>query len=512
MHAAGVRVHGDEAAADLGDLHQRPDAGRLGRVLGRHPDHVADAEHIGDGLGSGAARARPSHLVEGDLDRLAVRHQVAVGLARRAQADHGLGALRLEHDAEAPRCQIAWDFDAAERHAPIAADVDLLQRPAPALLAIEGHQAVDQRPARQALQIGIERRPHRKPAVDAAVANRGALGAAVEAILAEIGDEGAAHVLGEVVGRIDLRAEGADVDLERRGLGLLGLLPRDVADVGHLIDDPVAPDGRLPGPAEGMIVVGRLGQGRQVGGLLDAELAQLLAEIVERRGGHAVGADAEIDLVQVELEDPVLRIGALDADGEDRLLELALELLLARQQEVLGHLLGDGRGTLGALLAVVLQVVDHGAGNAGEVEAAVLVEALVLGGQEGGNHQLGHDVDRHEDAPLAGVLGHQAAVVGVDARHDRRLVLGKAVVVRAGRARPSTRRSRPRPRPPRTAPRRRQSRSRAGSRANCAAAASFWAGRRWKDRCGSHRRQIRFCRARVIEPTGQQSTIRDGAP
>ena len=36
--------------------------------------------------------------------------------------------------------------------------------------------------------------------------------------------------------------------------------------------------------------------------------------------------------------------------------------------------------------------------------AAMLVEALVLGREEGRDHQLRHDVDRHEDAPLAGVL------------------------------------------------------------------------------------------------------------
>src|SRR4029079_14553044 len=127
---------------------------------------------------------------------------------RRTQPDHRLGALRLEHDAEAPRRQVAGALDAGERRAPIAGNVDLLHRPAPALLAIEGHETVHQRPARQALQIGIERRPDRKPAVDAAVAPRGALGAAVEAVLAEIADEGAAHVLGEVVRRVDLRAEG----------------------------------------------------------------------------------------------------------------------------------------------------------------------------------------------------------------------------------------------------------------------------------------------------------------
>ena len=95
-----------------------------------------------------------------------------------------------------------------------------------------------------------------------------------------------------------------------------------------------------------------------------------------------------IDLVEVELEDLVLGVGALDADGEDRLLELALERALARQQEVLGDLLGDGRGALGAPVAALdlgFDELEHGARDALEVEAAVLVEALVLGRQEGGD-------------------------------------------------------------------------------------------------------------------------------
>ena len=298
----------------------------------------------------GAARPERAHLhlVEGDLDRLAVRHQAAVGLARRAQARPrpwcvcASSTTPRRHGARSPGTSMP--VSAAPQSPPMSIFCTGPRQP---FSRSKVDEAVDQRPARHALQVGIERGAHRKAAVDAAVADGGALGAAVEAVLAEVGDERAPHVLGEVVGRIDLRAERADVDLERLGLGGLGLLAGDVADVGHLIDDPVAPDGRLLGLAEGMIVVGRLRQGRQVGGLLDGELAQLLAEVVERRGGHAVGADAEVDLVEVELEDLVLRVGALDADGEDRLLQLALELLLARQQEVLGHLLGDGRGALG---------------------------------------------------------------------------------------------------------------------------------------------------------------------
>ena len=50
-HAARVRVHGNEAAADLWDLHQRPGAGEICRVLRRDVDDVAGVEDIADRLG-----------------------------------------------------------------------------------------------------------------------------------------------------------------------------------------------------------------------------------------------------------------------------------------------------------------------------------------------------------------------------------------------------------------------------------------------------------------------------
>ena len=244
-------------------------------------------------------------------------------------------------------CEVGRNFDAGQRHAPVAGDVDALHGAAPAALAVEGDKAVDQHPPADLLQLGIERGADREAAVDALAAAARALGAAVEPVLAVHFNQLAPHFLGEVVGGIDLRAERADVDLERLGLGGPRLLGGDVARLGHLVEDPVAALGGLLGPAEGMVVVGRLGQGGEVGGLLQRQLGQLLAEIVERGGGDAVRAHAEIDLVEVELEDLLLGEGALDADGEHRLLELAIELLLAGQQEVLGDLLGDGGGALG---------------------------------------------------------------------------------------------------------------------------------------------------------------------
>ena len=180
-----------------------------------------------------------------------------------------------------------------------------------------------------------------------------------------------------------------------------------------------------------MVVVGRLRQRREVGRLLDGEILQLLVEIAHARGRAAIGAHAEVDLVEIELENAVLRVGALDADGEDRFLDLALHRALAAQKKVLRHLLGDGRGAFDApRLAFELRFdeLEDGARDALEIDAAVFVEAPVLGRKERRDEALGDRVDRHEDAPLARVLGDERAVVRVDARHHRRLVLREALV------------------------------------------------------------------------------------
>jgi hypothetical protein len=130
-------------------------------------------------------------------------------------------ALRPQHHRQTPRRQIGGDVDLAQRKAPVAAGVDALDGSAPALFAVEVDQAVDQRLATDPLQPGIEGRPDRQTAVDPLVllAVAGALGPAVEPVLAVHLQELAAHLLGKIVGGVDLRAERADVDLELLGLG-----------------------------------------------------------------------------------------------------------------------------------------------------------------------------------------------------------------------------------------------------------------------------------------------------
>ncbi len=60
----------------------------------------------------------------------------------------------------------------------------------------------------------------------------------------------------------------------------------------------------------------------------------------------------------------------------------------------------------------------------------MLIEILVLGRDEGLDDALGNGRDGHVDASLAGELGNQGAVIGVDAGHHRRLVFGEHFVVR----------------------------------------------------------------------------------
>ena len=60
----------------------------------------------------------------------------------------------------------------------------------------------------------------------------------------------------------------------------------------------------------------------------------------------------------------------------------------------------------------------------------MLVEILVLGREEGVDHQLRHRLDRQVEPALAGIFGDQRPVGRVHARHHRRLVVLKLRIVR----------------------------------------------------------------------------------
>ena len=172
-----------------------------------------------------------------------------------------------------------------------------------------------------------------------------------------------------------------------------------------------------------MKVARGLGQRGEIGGFRDGQLVHRLAVIIQRGGGDAIVAQTEIDLVQVEFEDALLRIGGLDPEAQEHFADLAVEGALVRQQEVLRHLLGDGRRALHALRA--LNEDQRGARDAFRIDAAVGVEILVLGRDEGLLHHRGNRGTRQVKPALAGIFGQDRAVARMDARHHRRLIVAQ---------------------------------------------------------------------------------------
>ena len=282
---------------------------------------------------------------------------------------------------------------------------------------IVGDQPVPQRPVGLDLQTRIERRPHRQPA-------------AVELGFAEPVGELAADLLDEIFGLGDQHLVGGP-HFHRTGPGQRRLGPADAAVLQHPADHVVPPRPRGLGPALRVVVVGRFGKSGQKGRLGQRELVEGFVEIVYRRRRDAVGAETEIDLVEIEFEDALLGQRPFDPEGENDLSDLAPVGNGVGQEEVLRHLLGDGGRPDGPPVgADPHDVLDRRRRDAGEVDAGMFEERLVLGGDEGADDPPGHGRDRNEDPLFSGEFGEKPTVSGMDPAHHRGFVVGELGMVR----------------------------------------------------------------------------------
>ena len=147
-------------------------------------------------------------------------------------------------------------------------------------------------------------------------------------------------------------------------------------DGDHGLQHDIAPGDR-PVEVDGRGIARRgLDQAGEQRRFRDREIAGALAEISARRRLDAVQAVAEVHLVQVHLEDLVLAVHLLEVRREDHFLELPAVGLVAAEEALPGELLRDGAAAFGA--PSLLQVLQDRRGDANAVNAAVLVEALVL--------------------------------------------------------------------------------------------------------------------------------------
>ena len=191
------------------------------------------------------------------------------------------------------------------------------------------------------------------------------------------------------------------------GLSLCGivLFLRDVPQAQHVVQNLVAAGQRQVGVNRGVVLRGRVGKADEQRGLAQGEVGGSLGQVGLGGGLDAVGAVAVVDGVEVHHEDIVFGVHVLHLDGDIGLAHLTLDgrvELFLLQDGVADQLLGDGRRAL----------VAAGEGchrctcNAPEVDAAMLIEALVLDIDGALQHVGGHLV-----------LGDGLAVLSVETRN-----------------------------------------------------------------------------------------------
>ncbi len=159
---------------------------------------------------------------------------------------------------------------------------------------------------------------------------------------------------------------------------------------------------------------GSLGKAGYESGLGESQLCGVLAEIRLRRGLDAVCIRAEVHGVEIEIEDLLLGVLALELPGKGHLVELAVEREVgAVEIEVPHQLHRDSREALGGALGA--DVGGEGAHEASEVHTRMAVEALVFNGYHG-VAQDRRDLLATDDGPVLDPvqIGEKGAVGRVD--------------------------------------------------------------------------------------------------
>ena len=259
--------------------------------------------------------------------------------------------------------------------------------------------------------------------------------------------------------RHDVRGRGGAVgEVELLRLGGLRLLRCQIVQAGlahvriaaghpvqdHLLAHLVGLPGRcggavLPGDGDGghgAVHGGVVGDGDEACALRHVQLRHILAEVELRGGLHAVATLAQIDGVQVHLQDLPLGVVLLELQRPEDLPHLAVDGVAIVAGHVLQHLLGQGGTAEGGPAAG--EEVQRRRGGSGPVHAVVLKEPVVLDGHGRLPQGVRHLIKVHPDPvliavdrlvlhPLSGVLvliiddGAEihGVVIGVDVQRGR---------------------------------------------------------------------------------------------
>src|SRR6185437_1422964 len=210
--------------------------------------------------------------------------------------------------------------------------------------------------------------------------------------------------------RLDLGGEAQRICLCETSVGV-----RNGAVLAHQLDDRVASLNRAIGIPARIVALGRLGERGQRCGFGDVQVAYRFAEVSLRRRLDSVCTVAEVDLIEIQLENLLLAVLGFDLARYLGFLDLPDDRLVARDalgEDVSRELHRYGRESLG--VAATPHVVDERADGAIPVDAGMLVEALVFGDDEGVLQDLGDVTQLHQRAALGTELRDEAPIDGVE--------------------------------------------------------------------------------------------------
>ena len=218
---------------------------------------------------------------------------------------------------------------------------------------------------------------------------------------------GAGHILGTAL---------ALDDLDRLGGGGVILVLGDVPLRVHLVQHVVAALHQLFRVGEGVVLGGVFGDGGQNGALREGQILDMLAEILVGTGLHAADDTGQRDGVEVGLKDRLLTVFVGQAERAEDLAHLTHLIGLVITGQVFDQLLLQrGSTLLGAVERVVGELVEGGTDGTLDVDAGLVVEVLILDGDNGVLQVLRHGGKLTPDAVFAfGQLGVFIAVYIVD--------------------------------------------------------------------------------------------------
>ncbi len=189
------------------------------------------------------------------------------------------------------------------------------------MATVESRQAIAHRLGGGVLRHRVHRAAHPQTAAIQAVGP-------VCRVLAEFLDQLAPDLFHEIAALLAefLIAAVADGS-ERRSIGRVLLILADVAVLVHFAQDVAAPLERLLRGALRVVIGRRPRQHRQIGGLGQCKFVDVLVEIGPRRRLDAVGVTPEEDRIEVNLDDLLLGQSGFETEGEDRLADLAPDVV-----------------------------------------------------------------------------------------------------------------------------------------------------------------------------------------